>query len=448
MQSTGDPSSAKESAIRIRGINDAPLLVINGVPRFGTTTSDGEMRLSDLNPDDIESVTILKDAASAAVYGARAANGVILVQTKKGKDGGKVNINYRGQYNLQQATQMPDFLDAYDFALLFNKAVENTPGTTVVPYTPEQLEMIRTNAARHDKKLWSALGDGEDLIAVNAETSEKECEFITAMIRQKMGENPDLKYDDFAILYRSNHLSRELESALRQADIPYTLVGGQDFYNRKEIKDAAAYLKLLVNERDSQRFLRILLQQCFQILTFLMSIQYFSHTASHNIRNKRLCNKVICTKAQTLSFCHRIGICCQKNNWNTLPFILFFYSFCSLFSIHFRHLNVHQYQIRQFLFQIFQSLRAGICHCQFVFLHQGMLCQNTIHIIVINYQYFLHVLNSPYNDLFAIFFCQLYHLVIQRHYFPMMFQNIADIFFRILILSNTFSGHFQTQALL
>lgn len=147
MQSTGDPSSAKESAIRIRGINDTPLLVIDGVPRFGTTTSDGEMRLSDLNPDDIESVTILKDAASAAVYGARAANGVILVQTKKGKDGGKVNINYRGQYNLQQATQMPDFLDAYDFALLFNKAVENTPGTTVVPYTPEQLEMIRTNAA-------------------------------------------------------------------------------------------------------------------------------------------------------------------------------------------------------------------------------------------------------------------------------------------------------------
>ena len=118
--------------------------------------------------------------------------------------------------------------------------------------------VIRTNAARHDKKLWSALGDGEDLIAVNAETSEKECEFITAMIRQKMGENPDLKYEDFAILYRSNHLSRELESALRQADIPYTLVGGQDFYNRKEIKDAAAYLKLLVNERDNQSFLRIL----------------------------------------------------------------------------------------------------------------------------------------------------------------------------------------------
>ena len=146
MQSTGDPSSAKESTIRIRGINNAPLLVIDGVPRFGTTTSDGETRLSDLNPDDIESITILKDAASAAVYGARAANGVILVQTKKGNEG-KVNINYRGQYNLQQATQLPEFLDAYDFALLFNRAVENTPDTTVEPYTPEQFEMIRTNSA-------------------------------------------------------------------------------------------------------------------------------------------------------------------------------------------------------------------------------------------------------------------------------------------------------------
>lgn len=147
MQATGDPSSAKESNISIRGINNAPLLVIDGVPRFGTTTSDGETRLSDLNPDDIESITILKDAASAAVYGARAANGVILVQTKKAKDGDKVKINYRGQFNVQQATNMPEFLNAYEFATLFNRAVENTPGTTVEPYTAEQLEMIRTNAA-------------------------------------------------------------------------------------------------------------------------------------------------------------------------------------------------------------------------------------------------------------------------------------------------------------
>ena len=146
MQTTGDPSSAKEANLHIRGINNSPLLVIDGVPRFGTTTSDGEMRLSDLNPDDIESISILKDAAAAAVYGARAANGVILVQTKRASGNQKVSVNYRGQMNIQQATQLPDFLDAYEYAKLYNRAVENTPGTANAAYTPEQLEMIRTHS--------------------------------------------------------------------------------------------------------------------------------------------------------------------------------------------------------------------------------------------------------------------------------------------------------------
>ncbi|HIY35853.1 MAG TPA: TonB-dependent receptor [Candidatus Paraprevotella stercorigallinarum] len=146
MQTTGDPSSAKEANLHIRGINNSPLLVIDGVPRFGTNTSDGEMRLSDLNPDDIESISILKDAAAAAVYGARAANGVILVQTKRATGNQKVSVNYRGQMNIQQATQLPEFLDAYNYALLYNKAVENTPGTTNTAYTPEQLEQIRTHS--------------------------------------------------------------------------------------------------------------------------------------------------------------------------------------------------------------------------------------------------------------------------------------------------------------
>ena len=147
MQATGDPSTAREANIRVRGINDAPLLVIDGVPRFGTTTSDGEMRLSDLNPDDIESVTILKDAAAAAVYGARAANGVVLVQTKRAKGDQKVQVNYRGQYNVEQSTRNPEFLNAYDFALLRNRAVDNTPGTTITKYTDAQLDQIKNHTA-------------------------------------------------------------------------------------------------------------------------------------------------------------------------------------------------------------------------------------------------------------------------------------------------------------
>nr|MCR5471672.1 SusC/RagA family TonB-linked outer membrane protein [Prevotella sp.] len=145
MQSTGDPSSAREADLHVRGINSNPLLVIDGVPRFGTNTSDGEMRLSDLNPDDIESVTVLKDAAAAAVYGARAANGVILVQTKRANGKQKLRLNYRGQFNLQEATHLPDFLNAYEFAKLRNQAIENS-GSALTPYTEAQLEEIRTHS--------------------------------------------------------------------------------------------------------------------------------------------------------------------------------------------------------------------------------------------------------------------------------------------------------------
>jgi TonB-linked SusC/RagA family outer membrane protein len=146
---SGDPSSAREANVRIRGISQPPLLVIDGVPRFGENTGDGEMRLSDINPDDVESISVLKDAAAAAVYGARAANGVILVTTKRSKGDEKIRVNYRGQFNLQEATQLPEFLDSYEFAQLYNKAVENTGTGTYKSYTAEELEMIRNQTNKN-----------------------------------------------------------------------------------------------------------------------------------------------------------------------------------------------------------------------------------------------------------------------------------------------------------
>ena len=111
---------------------------------------------------------------------------------------------------------------------------------------------------RHEKKLWSELGSGERVQAVKTANGESEAEFIAGMIRQMRGENPELTFRDFAILYRSNHLSRQIEQTLRRNAIPYRLVGGQEFFKRREIKDAVAYLKLLVNPRDDQSLLRIL----------------------------------------------------------------------------------------------------------------------------------------------------------------------------------------------
>ena len=139
---SADPSSAKESRISVRGNTGEPLLVIDGIPRLGTTTNDGEMRLSDLNPDDIESISILKDAAAAAVYGARAANGVILVQTKRGKTSSRARVTYRGQFNFEQATNLPKFLKARQFAELYNRAVKESASDT---YSPYDLELIGTN---------------------------------------------------------------------------------------------------------------------------------------------------------------------------------------------------------------------------------------------------------------------------------------------------------------
>ncbi|MCH5227392.1 MAG: TonB-dependent receptor [Muribaculaceae bacterium] len=136
---SADPSSAKESRISVRGNTGEPLLVIDGIPRLGTTTNDGEMRLSDLNPDDIESISILKDAAAAAVYGARAANGVILVQTKRGKTSSRARVTYRGQFNFEQATNLPKFLKARQFAELYNRAVAESASDT---YTPYDLDLI------------------------------------------------------------------------------------------------------------------------------------------------------------------------------------------------------------------------------------------------------------------------------------------------------------------
>jgi len=112
---SGQPGS--KSMIRVRGIgtiNDSnPLYIIDGMP----TDQDG---MESVNPNDIESIEVLKDAASGAIYGARAANGVILVTTKKGKMG-KASINYNFSYGWQSAWKKRDVTGATDYAILQNE---------------------------------------------------------------------------------------------------------------------------------------------------------------------------------------------------------------------------------------------------------------------------------------------------------------------------------------
>ncbi len=133
IQRSGQPG-ADGSEFIIRGIGSlnsvSPLIIVDGIP--------GDMGILDAN--DIESISILKDAASAAIYGVRAANGVILVTTKKGKEG-KMNLSYNGYAGFQNPTRLPKWVNSAEYATLYNEALENDG--LAPKYTAEDIENFR-----------------------------------------------------------------------------------------------------------------------------------------------------------------------------------------------------------------------------------------------------------------------------------------------------------------
>ena len=117
-------------------------------------------------------------------------------------------------------------------------------------------EVIALNPKIFQKKLWSDLGDGEPVQVVQCDGEEHEAERAVARIQALRGNDGRVKFADFAILYRANHQSRVFEQKLRGAQIPYKVSGGQSFFDRAEIKDLCAWLRLIVNEDDDPAFLR------------------------------------------------------------------------------------------------------------------------------------------------------------------------------------------------
>ncbi len=113
--------------------------------------------------------------------------------------------------------------------------------------------IIENNTERVDKVLYSNKGEGELIDYFEAQDEADEANFIASKIKQDSGGN----YNQYAILYRTNSQSRALEEACMAAGIPYRIYGGLKFYDRKEIKDIIAYLKLIYNPDDSQSFRRI-----------------------------------------------------------------------------------------------------------------------------------------------------------------------------------------------
>ncbi len=132
-QNSGEPG-ADATTLRIRGIsttgNANALVIIDGIPR----------NLSDVDPTEVETISVLKDAAAVAPYGLGGANGVILITTRRGKEG-EISINFKTYYGIQQPTSLPRMLDSYGYANALNIANVNIGGSA--PYTDQQLQKFK-----------------------------------------------------------------------------------------------------------------------------------------------------------------------------------------------------------------------------------------------------------------------------------------------------------------
>ena len=117
--------------------------------------------------------------------------------------------------------------------------------------------VIARNENRKPKKLWTALGEGDKIVGYAADNAQQEAGWIANEIT-RIHEEEGVAYRDIAIMYRANAQSRSLEEAMINANLPYQLVGGTKFYERREIKDALAYLQAIVNPADNVNVRRIL----------------------------------------------------------------------------------------------------------------------------------------------------------------------------------------------
>ena len=118
--------------------------------------------------------------------------------------------------------------------------------------------LIEKNSQRIDKVLKPTRGVGEAIYCYKANDEREESNFVIRKIENLISENPDLNWGSFAVLYRTNAQSRAFEDGLIQNNIPYNIVGGFKFYDRQEIKDSVAYLRVIANPSDTVSLLRII----------------------------------------------------------------------------------------------------------------------------------------------------------------------------------------------
>ena len=160
VQITSDGQPGADPTVRIRGIGSfgstAPLYVIDGVP-MGTT-------IRDFSPNDIETLQVLKDASAAAIYGSRAANGVVIITTKQGKKNQAMKIDYSGYFGLDQVQNgVYDVMDSYQYGQYVTMAYNNSgmdvpagydPTSAKYLYNPRQQKLTQIGSMRRSKQVF------------------------------------------------------------------------------------------------------------------------------------------------------------------------------------------------------------------------------------------------------------------------------------------------------
>ncbi|WP_121970255.1 DNA helicase PcrA [Leptolyngbya sp. BC1307] len=195
-----------------------------------TTNGKGNQNFDDWNN---RSVFVVGDA-DQSIYSFRAADFTIL-------------MGFQSEFG----DRLPD-----DETQTLVKLEENYRSTSNILDVANHL--IENNTERIDKVLRATRGEGDAIFCHRADNEAMEAEYVVSQIRNLELKNPELNWRDFAILYRTNAQSRALEEVLVRFDIPYRVVGGLRFYDRREIKDILAYMRLAVNPADSVSLKRII----------------------------------------------------------------------------------------------------------------------------------------------------------------------------------------------
>lgn len=246
VSSSGDIGRAP--TVRIRGVNSitsgtAPLYVVDGVPIFAGDTGGGNTftnALADINPSDIETMTVLKDGAATAIYGSRAANGVVLITTKKGKNG-RFSVSYNNMFSIASVVKNIDLLHTPDFLTISNEKAK-AAGTVWAKGsefdTDWQNAVLRTGTqSDHFLSMTGGLGKGNYYASLGY-TKQEGVIIPNAMERLSMRMNADQKVTDWFKL--STSLSYT-ETGYKGLNNGYNSISGAMFSAVRQLPNTPIY---------------------------------------------------------------------------------------------------------------------------------------------------------------------------------------------------------------